>query len=276
MQRFQTLQDPLAPIVPPYHRVPQLNFSGELQRCRRRRSTRRCPAEYVQLHAPDAGRRRARSLSPTFATPLLAPGWFVTPKVGLALTRLQPRAHRHSASRRRRASRCPWVERRQRPGLRARRDWFGAAAARRRSSRALFYVYVPYRNQDQHPALRHGARRLQLRAALHREPLRRRRPLRRRQPADARAHLALPATERARRRCARRSAQRFYFDDERVGAHADFAAAHTQRVRPAGLASAGASSAHWTFDATTQYNPHEQRAERSRSRRATRPSPRRC
>ena len=25
---FQTLQDPLAPIVPPYHRLPQLNFSG--------------------------------------------------------------------------------------------------------------------------------------------------------------------------------------------------------------------------------------------------------
>ena len=30
VQKFQTLQDPLAPIDPPYHRVPQLNFGASL------------------------------------------------------------------------------------------------------------------------------------------------------------------------------------------------------------------------------------------------------
>ena len=82
LQRFQTLQDPLAPVGVPYHRVPQLNVStgkndiGGL-------FDAALPAEYVRFTHPTLVRGERVSLNPTVAMPILAPGYFVTPKVGL-------------------------------------------------------------------------------------------------------------------------------------------------------------------------------------------------
>ncbi len=85
VQTFQTLQDPLAPIVPPYERVPQLNFSmarndlgGLLDLS--------VPAEYVKFAHPTQIEGGRTTLSPTLAMPLIAPGWFLTPRLGLRST----------------------------------------------------------------------------------------------------------------------------------------------------------------------------------------------
>ena len=148
VQAFQTLQDPLAPIVPPYHRVPQLNFStgyndlaGALDAA--------LPAEYVRFTHVTLVEGTRSSLSPTLAAPFLAPGWFVTPKVGLRyaaynLERVQPgqpQAPELSV---------PWgsID----SGLVFERDsgLFGAGSTQTLEPR-LFYVYVPYRNQDSIP-----------------------------------------------------------------------------------------------------------------------------
>jgi LPS-assembly protein len=82
LQSFQTLQDPLAPIVPPYHRLPQLNFGthyndlgGVLDGG--------LTAEYVRFTHPTLLEGARSSLSPVLAAPLLAPGWFFTPKAGV-------------------------------------------------------------------------------------------------------------------------------------------------------------------------------------------------
>ena len=48
VQSFQTLQDPLAPIDPPYHRVPQLTFTSNLSNVRVC-STRRCRRSWCAL-----------------------------------------------------------------------------------------------------------------------------------------------------------------------------------------------------------------------------------
>ena len=192
-QRFQTLQDPLAPTVPPYHRIPQVNLSVGYNDLAGALDTA-LPAEYVRFTHPTLVEGARSSLSPTLAVPFLAPGYFVTPKAGLryvsyGLTRTapgQPQAPEMS---------LPWGS--LDSGLIFERDTtsFGQGSTQTLEPR-LFYVYVPFRDQDDDPDLRHRARRLQLRAALHREPLRRRRPLRRREPADRRAHLPHSARRR--------------------------------------------------------------------------------
>jgi LPS-assembly protein len=147
-ERFQTLQDPLAPIVPPYDRVPQLNFS----------STRNdlwgladvsVPAEYVQFaHATLVEGSRV-TLAPALAVPLVSPGWFLTPKLGLRyvtydLSRTAPlQPARQSVS-------IPWLS--VDSGLVFERptSWFGESLTQTLEPR-LFYVRVPFRDQSQIP-----------------------------------------------------------------------------------------------------------------------------
>ena len=82
VQRFQTLQDPLNPVVSPYHRVPQITFSasrndiagiGDLA----------FPAEYVRFGHSSLVQGQRVVMNPTFTAPVVAPGYFVTPKAGL-------------------------------------------------------------------------------------------------------------------------------------------------------------------------------------------------
>ncbi|MEW6690948.1 MAG: LPS assembly protein LptD, partial [Pseudomonadota bacterium] len=82
IQRFQTLQDPLAPITPPYHRVPQLNFSTGRADIGGRFDLV-LPAELVRFSHPTLVEGTRFSLNPTLAAPLLAPGYFLTPKLGM-------------------------------------------------------------------------------------------------------------------------------------------------------------------------------------------------
>ena len=135
------------------------------------------------LRAPDAGRGHAHARS-TRRSPrrCVAPGWFLTPKVGLRYVELQPDAHRARAAARRRSVIDPLVQPRHRPGVRARGRAASAQALTQTLEPRLFYVYVPYRNQDAIPIFDTALADFNYRAALHREPLRRRRPLRRREP----------------------------------------------------------------------------------------------
>src|SRR3954470_15921127 len=85
MQRYQTLQDPLAPIVPPYWRLPQLNGSMTYNDVGGVVDTT-LPAEYVRfVHATLVEGGRA-TIAPSFAIPRISPGWYVTPKAGYRLT----------------------------------------------------------------------------------------------------------------------------------------------------------------------------------------------
>lgn len=84
-QRFQTLQDPLTPITPPYFRLPQLslvtttygvlhtdiNFTGS----------------YVDFHHPTLLTGRRVVAYPSISLPLSTPYAFLTPKVGVHHTR---------------------------------------------------------------------------------------------------------------------------------------------------------------------------------------------
>ena len=125
----------------------------------------------------------------------------------------------------------------------------------------LFYVYVPYRNQDHIPLFdtaladfnyaqlftenrfvggdRFGDAN-QLTAALTSRFL------------QADGQEGLRAT----------LGQRYYFRDERVAPRPGVARCAPPASPTSSPRSAAASRGHWTFDVTTQYNPHEPRRER--------------
>jgi LPS-assembly protein len=257
LQKYQTLQDPLAPTVPPYHRIPQINvgvsrgdIGGLLDGV--------VPAEYVNFTHPTLVEGSRTTFAPTLAAPLLAPGWFVTPKVGLRQVSygLERAANGqpddpHVA--------IPWGS--LDSGLVFERDTssFGPGATQTLEPR-LFYVYVPYRNQDAIPIFdtaladfnyaqlftenrfvggdRFGDAN-QLTAAFTSRIL------------QANGQEMLRATV----------GQRYYFEEERVGL------TPTSPLRSSNdsdiLASVGARiGAHWTFDATTQYSTQSSRGER--------------
>ena len=148
VQRFQTLQDPLAPIVPPYDRMPQLTLStarnniGGL-------ADLSVPAEYVRFSHPTLVEGSRMSLNPTIAAPILAPGWFLTPKLGVhyvdyALNQTAPnQPDRQTVS-------IPWMS--LDGGLVFDRpvSWFGRNLTQTFEPR-LYYVRVPYRDQSQIP-----------------------------------------------------------------------------------------------------------------------------
>ena len=257
VQKFQTLQDPLAPITPPYHREPQLTFSGAFNDLGDLFDAA-LPAEYVHFthHSLVDGTRT--SINPVLSMPLLAPGWFLTPKVGMravgySLNRTAPGqpAAPHAQ--------IPWLS--ADTGLVFERDarFFGEALTQTLEPR-LFYVYVPYRNQDDIPLFDTALSDFNF-PQLFTEN---------RFGGGDRFGDADQATLALTSRFLHRNGQeafratigqRYYFRDERVGL------TPTTPLRTSlesdVLASVGGRLfQHWTFDTTTQYNRLQQRSER--------------
>ncbi|HYG55184.1 MAG TPA: LPS assembly protein LptD, partial [Burkholderiales bacterium] len=82
VHRFQTLQDPLAPITPPYHREPQVTFNAS-QLDIGGLVDAHVPAEYVRFVHPSLVDGSRLLANPTLTLPAIAPGWFITPKAGV-------------------------------------------------------------------------------------------------------------------------------------------------------------------------------------------------
>lgn len=257
LQRFQTLQDPLAPIVPPYHRMPQLNVSAGYNDLAGALDSA-LPLEYVRFTHPTLVEGARTSASPTLAAPLLAPGYFFTPKVGLrhvaySLTRADPGAPQAPNVS------VPWAS--LDSGLVFERETriFGEGSTQTLEPR-LFYVYVRYRNQDSIPTFDTA-----LADFNYPQLFTENRFVGGDRFGDAnQATLALTSRIlRADGQEALRATvgQRYYFAAERVGL------TPTSPLRSSNdsdvLGSIGGRLGHaWSFDATTQYNRHQQRGER--------------
>ncbi|OGA06795.1 MAG: hypothetical protein A3D95_01330 [Betaproteobacteria bacterium RIFCSPHIGHO2_12_FULL_69_13] len=257
IQRFQTLQDPLALIVSPYHRVPQLNF-GASRSDIGGLADARLAAEWVRFSHPTLVDGVRTSLNPTVSMPLLAPGWFATPRAGLRYAGYGLHNVAPGQDRRQDVS-IPWLS--VDSGLVFDRQvrWFGQERTQTLEPR-LFYVYVPYRNQDQIPLFDTGLADFnyaqlfsenrfaggdrfgdanQLTAAL------------------TSRLLGADGLEELRATLGRR----YYFRSERVG----LTPTSTLRGYSGSdlLGSVGGRiTRSWTFDLTTQFNPREGRAER--------------
>lgn len=85
VQHYQTLQDPLAPVVEPYWRQPQIGVNAQRTMFGSNFSV---TSEYVDFRHPTLVNGQRTMIYPSVSYPLLnAPGYFLTPKIGIHSTR---------------------------------------------------------------------------------------------------------------------------------------------------------------------------------------------
>lgn len=142
----QTLQDPLAPVVKPYERVPQLAFNA--RRDDLAGFDVALAADATRFGHPTLETGSRVILNPSVAYPLQAPGWFVVPRLQLHTTAYAlDAAQRADASPTRNVPIASLDA-----GLVFEREasWFGAPSLQTIEPR-LYYAYIPYREQNALP-----------------------------------------------------------------------------------------------------------------------------
>jgi len=257
VQKFQTLQDPLAPIVPPYHRVPQLTAAATFNDLAGHFDTY-LPAEYVRFTHSTLVEGSRTSLNPVFSVPKIAPGWFVTPKAGFryATYQLDQSAAGQPLSP---YMMVPWASLDSGLVFDRSTNYFGRALTQTLEPR-LFYVYVPHHNQDSIPVFDTTLADYNF-AQLFTEN---------RFVGGDRFGDANQATLALTSRFLQQDGQellratigeRFYFRNERVALTPD-SSLRTARESDVLASVGGRLQQRVTFDATTQYNPYDHRLER--------------
>ncbi|MCC6535215.1 MAG: LPS-assembly protein LptD [Burkholderiales bacterium] len=152
MQRWQTLQDPRAPIAPPYDRLPQLLLST--QNYDILGTDIAFTSSYVDFHHPTLLTGRRTVAYPSLSVPLQNPFAFITPKIGVHHTRYDvdpsPRTVVADASRT-----VPIFS--TEGGLVFERDTTirGTEYLQTLEPR-LLYVYIPFRKQNHLPNFESG------------------------------------------------------------------------------------------------------------------------
>ena len=257
VQTFQTLQDPLAPIVPPYHRLPQLNFNAGYNDLGGVVDAN-LPAEYVRFTHTTLVEGSRSLATPTIAAPFLAPGWFATPKIGqrsasYSLERVAPGQDQGPQVT------IPWASLDSGLVFERNSGLLGPGSTQTLEPR-LFYVYVPYVNQDQIPIFDTA-----LADFNYAQIFTENRFVGGDRFGDAN-QLTLALTSRFLQADGQEGlratiAQRYYFEPERVGL------TPTSPLRTSTdsdvLASIGGRvGRRWAYDATAQINRHEQRPEK--------------
>ena len=143
----QTLQDPLAPVVKPYERVPQLTVNVRNTDLRGFDIALAVDATQFDHPALETGSRLV--LNPGVSYPWLAPGYFVIPKLqwNATMYSLDPAVH-PGAARPVRSLPVASLD----SGLVFERDtrWFGDASVQTLEPR-LYYAYIPFRDQSTLP-----------------------------------------------------------------------------------------------------------------------------
>jgi len=147
VQRYQTLQDPAAPIVAPYKRLPQLTVNAQRNYAG---ANLAFAGEFVDFSHPILENAQRLVLNPSVSYPLISdPAFYLTPKVALhstyyAMGTNNTRAYSSSSRN------LPLLS--LDSGAAFERDWnlFGGNYVHTLEPRA-FYVYIPYRNQDRLP-----------------------------------------------------------------------------------------------------------------------------
>ena len=143
----QTLQDPLAPITPPYERVPQATVNGYVADWRGFEASAVLDGTRFDHPTLETGDRYVADLRASY--PWTAPGWFVIPR-GRVVSRaysLEPTLHPGDSSP---TVTTPMLS--LDSGLIFERNmtWFGRPSQQTLEPR-LFYAYIPFKNQNNLP-----------------------------------------------------------------------------------------------------------------------------
>jgi LPS-assembly protein len=145
-QSFQTLQDPDAPIVPPYNRVPQV--IGNLAETEWAGLWWSGFGEFARFRSDTLTQGSRAVLYPQVAWRLATPGWYVTAKTGVHLRQYDLETPITGDPTRSFAIPISSLD----AGLVFERDWklFGTDFIHTLEPRA-YYVYIPYREQNSLP-----------------------------------------------------------------------------------------------------------------------------
>lgn len=152
--KYQTLQDPDAPLAPPYDKLPELYLKGarydmgglDVEWTSSAVRFRQPLLDHVRL-GPDGDRLQTYL---TAAYPIVRPGWFLTPKIGLNYTQYDTDWYQLSNNPRSMSRTVPIMS--LDAGLVFERDTtlFGNDAIQTLEPR-LYYLRVPYRDQSKIP-----------------------------------------------------------------------------------------------------------------------------
>lgn len=258
IQRFQTLQDPLSPVVSPYQRVPQINLST-MRSDIAGVADLAVPAEYVRFTHPTLVQGTRVSMNPTLSMPFLSPGFSFTPKLGLRYVNYN--LDRVGAAQPDRISQAiPWMT--LDAGMVFERD---ARVSGRDMTQTLeprvFYSYVPYRDQSKIPLFDTGLADLNFASIFSENRFAGGDRL-----GDAN-QVTVAATSRllfsdGQELLRATMGQRFYFQNERV-VSAPGAALRTFNSSDLLGALSARLTQQWNFDSGLQYNARLGRTERA-------------
>jgi len=147
VQRFQTLQDPAAPIIAPYARMPQVTVNTQQNRAS---ANLAFAGEFVDFRHATLPNGRRLVLYPSVSYPMLNdPAYYVTPKIGLHSTQYVMGANNTSALGN--TSRTlPILSVDSGLAFEGEGNLFGTEYVHTLEPRA-FYVHIPYKNQDMLP-----------------------------------------------------------------------------------------------------------------------------
>ena len=149
VERYQTLQDPLAPVTAPYFREPQLLFNGNTLGVGG--SELAMLGEYVSFGHPTLVNGKRSMLYPNVALPLQTHYAYITPKVGYSYTRYDMAANPATGADKVSYGRSlPIVSVDSSLFLERDDSWFGSAFVQTLEPR-LYYLYIPYRDQSMLP-----------------------------------------------------------------------------------------------------------------------------
>lgn len=145
VQRFQTLQDPLAPVVVPYRRQPQVLLNGQQTLAD---ANVNFASEYVDFRHDTLVNGERMMLNPSVSYPLLSDlGYYVTPKLGVHYTKYKMGVNNAAALSD--ATRTLPIFSMD-SGMVYERDmksFLGGDYVQTLEPR-LFYVYIPYKDQS--------------------------------------------------------------------------------------------------------------------------------
>jgi LPS-assembly protein len=147
VSNYQVLQDPAAPIVRPYDRLPQLNFqAGRLDV---NGFDWNVDAELTRFWHPELLRGDRFLVNPRIAYPIVRPGYFVTPKLSLHATRYH--LDQPNAVGERDLNRVLPIFSIDSGLVFERNAQFLGRPMTQTLEPRLFYVYTPYRDQSAFP-----------------------------------------------------------------------------------------------------------------------------
>jgi LPS-assembly protein len=259
VQNFQTLQDPLAPIVPPYHRTPQVLASGQ-------RPTDYGDfsflSEFVSFGHPTLQNGDRFTLYPSLSLPFSTAAAYITPKFGVHYTEYDLRPLPDTPGSREQAFAVTVPVTSLDAGVTFERDLplYGEKFIQTLEPR-LYYLYVPYRNQSQSPNFDSAIADLNLAQLFSENSY-----VGGDRFSDANQLTAAVSTrliqeDNGQERIRATVGERFYFEQQRVALDAT---TPTRTARNADLVAAisGHITPKLSLDTSIQYDPHDSQTER--------------